>query len=417
MRIAIWHNLPSGGGKRALYYHVKGLVERGHYVESWCPSTADQSYLPLNTLITEHVKPFTWRPQEPKVRLGSWLAPYFDIVNKLKEMDRHTLECAQEINRGGFDLLFANSCMFFRTTAIGRYVSLPRALYLQEPCRSLYEALPRSPWVALPSPKRYWEYPKFLVKFVQNWIYLQGLRIQMREEIRNARIYDKILVNSLYSRESVLRAYGLDAEVCYLGIDTDVFREFDLPREDLVVGIGAFVPEKNIEFVIKAVGKLSAPRPRLVWVGNVGSSRYIEGLKQLAASLDVSFEPWLRVDDSAIVDLLNRAAVMAYAPRLEPFGLVPLEASACRLPVVAVAEGGVRETVIDGVNGLLVESNPRAMAQAIERLLNDFSFARALGNQGHRIVIERWTEEQAVDRLEQHLFSQLEDDDADTGVF
>src|SRR6266446_7167318 len=46
VKIAVWHNLPSGGGKRALYYHVRGLVERGHTVESWCPPTADQSYLP-----------------------------------------------------------------------------------------------------------------------------------------------------------------------------------------------------------------------------------------------------------------------------------------------------------------------------------------------------------------------------------
>ena len=32
MKIAIWHNLPSGGGKRALYNHIKALKENGHYV-------------------------------------------------------------------------------------------------------------------------------------------------------------------------------------------------------------------------------------------------------------------------------------------------------------------------------------------------------------------------------------------------
>jgi hypothetical protein len=32
MKIAVWYNLPSGGAKRALYYHVRGLVERGHTV-------------------------------------------------------------------------------------------------------------------------------------------------------------------------------------------------------------------------------------------------------------------------------------------------------------------------------------------------------------------------------------------------
>jgi len=33
LKIAVWHNLPSGGGKRALYQHVKGLVDRGHDLE------------------------------------------------------------------------------------------------------------------------------------------------------------------------------------------------------------------------------------------------------------------------------------------------------------------------------------------------------------------------------------------------
>jgi len=41
MRIAVWHNLPSGGAKRALYDHVRGLVDRGHSIESWCLPTSD----------------------------------------------------------------------------------------------------------------------------------------------------------------------------------------------------------------------------------------------------------------------------------------------------------------------------------------------------------------------------------------
>jgi glycosyltransferase involved in cell wall biosynthesis len=57
-----------------------------------------------------------------------------------------------------------------------------------------------------------------------------------------------------------------------------------------------------------------------------------------------------RFSDENIVELLNRAAVMVYSARLEPFGLAPLEANACATPVVAVAEGGVRESIRNGVN-------------------------------------------------------------------
>ena len=57
MRIAVWHNLPSGGAKRALHDQVRGLVGRGHVVESWCPPTADQEFLSIGQLVPEHVVP------------------------------------------------------------------------------------------------------------------------------------------------------------------------------------------------------------------------------------------------------------------------------------------------------------------------------------------------------------------------
>ena len=94
---------------------------------------------------------------------------------------------------------------------------------------------------------------------------------------------------------------------------------------------------------------------------------------------------------------------MVYAPRLEPFGLAPLEANACGLPVVAVAEGGVRETIIDGVNGLLVQHQPQMMAHAIQRLAHDKDLAAQLSKNGSKIVQEKWSVNSAVERLERQL--------------
>ena len=57
---------------------------------------------------------------------------------------------------------------------------------------------------------------------------------------------------------------------------------------------------------------------------------------------------------------------MIYMPHNEPFGFAPLEANACGTPVVALAEGGVKETVVTGVNGTLVsDEDPRTVAAAI----------------------------------------------------
>lgn len=404
MRIAVWHNLPSGGGKRALYYHVRGLVERGHTVEVWCPPTADQRYLPLRDLVSEHVVPFDWTPLVGRGRLGEVAANYRNATAKLAAMDRHCRACADQINQGAYDVLFANACMLFRTTSIGRHVRLPSALYLQEPFRWLYEALPELPWIALPSPGRVWSSRyRHLKRFIRNLVEVQALRVQAREELLSARAFTSILVNSHFSRESLLRAYGLESKVCYLGVDSALFVNQRKPCERFVVGLGALVPEKRPEMAIEALSRLPEPRPDLVWIGNVSIETYVDELRALARARAVNLRLEVGIADKDVVSLLNRAAMLVYAPRLEPFGFAPLEANACGRPVVAVAEGGVRETVFDGINGLLVEDDPAAMARAIERLLGDPAYASRLGAAGREMVESDWSLPASIDRLERRL--------------
>jgi glycosyltransferase involved in cell wall biosynthesis len=413
MKIAVWHNLPSGGGKRALYYHVRGLVARGHAVEAWCPPTSDRDYLPLGEFVTENVVPLDIRQS----RVRTFLAGremlrdqlHSNLLAQVEALDEHCRKCAEEINRGGFDILFANSSLIQAVSSIGRYVETAKALYLQEPHRGLYEARGNGlPWVAIPAIKTPWIRPRYLSWFMANLIGTQQLRQVAREELLNARAFDRILVNSFFSRESLLRAYGLDSAVCYLGVDNQLFVNRHQSREGFVVGLGELGPHKNVEFIIRAVAEIFAPRPRLIWIGNVSHQFYSEEMQRLAKSADVSLESRTRISDSELVEMLNRASVMAYAPRLEPFGFAPLEANSCGLPVVAVAEGGVRETMVDGVNGLLVDAEPRAMGKGIEQLLKNREYARQLGETGFRMVAEKWSWDAALDRLEQQFVRTIE---------
>jgi len=313
-------------------------------------------------------------------------------------------------------LLFANTCVLLHVSCIGRHVYIPKVIYLQEPCRYLYEArtqelyrslsapdpAPQLPWLALPKAEAA-GFISNLRRFPRDFMQIQAWRLQAREEWLGAKAFDAILVNSFFSRETVLRTYGLDARVCYLGIDTKKFVNQHQSRENFMVGVGVIDPPKNIRFVIEAVGKMRAPRPSLIWVGNIANQSYLQELTELAKDSGVSFEPRVRVSDDELVQILNRAMMMVYAPRLEPFGLAPLEASACGLPVVAVAEGGMRETIIDGVNGLLVDGKAQAMATAIESLMSDHAYARQLGENGTDLVIQRWSMAAAIDRLEENF--------------
>lgn len=406
LKIAVWHNLPSGGGKRALYEHVKGLAHRAHHIEVWCPSTADTTYLPLSEFAREHVLSFDWQAPAHAGRIENIMHPYRSIETKLVAMEHHCQACATEISAGNFDVLFVNACMFFRTPPLGRMLKeLPSVIYLGEPYRWFYEALPSLPWLALPDVGGSPYSAKNLKKFLRDLIRVQGFRLQAREERSSAAGFSKILVNSLFSRESVIRAYGLDASVCYLGVDGDLFHPTGVVRENFVIGLGSLTREKGVEVAIRTLATLPLEkRPELKWVGNISSTNYHQEMVNLAAELGVRFEPKINLSDTELIDLLNRAVMLLYTSQLEPFGFAPLEANACGTPVVAIAEGGVRETVRHMENGLIVhERDPQALGREVLALLDDAELADRLGKNGRAMMLGQWTWDAAVDRLEDQL--------------
>jgi len=401
LRIAIWHNLPSGGGKRQLYNHVKGLLDRGHYIESWCPDTADTDYLPLGKVIKENVVPL----QKKRSLYHSPVRPIGITRELLDTLETHCSVCAEEILRGKFDVLFANACMFLRTTPIAKYLNLPSALYLGEPYRWFYEAMPELPWIApLPFFQQKPSFGSIRDYFVRQ-VSLTGIRLQARAELEYAKRFDRILVNSVYSRESVQRAYNLNSKVCYLGIDTDYYQPTGEPKENFVVGLGTLYHGKGVDRAIRALGTVAREkRPDLVWIGNGALPEALNEYKALAASLQVNFIPRIHIPDPEVISLLSRALAMVYTSRLEPFGLAPLEANACMTPVVGVAEGGIRETIRDGVNGFLVaDDNPQGLGERICRFLDNPQLAAEMGAKARDYVKETWNLQQCTDNIERHL--------------
>lgn len=380
-------------------------------METWCPETADADYLSLAELAPEHRLPFRFpAPTTGAARLFQKISGAEDLL--LSEMNRHSQACADAIAAGGFDVLFAAPCVIFRVPRLGRYLKgrgLPLALYLQEPRRELYEARPELPWIALkknsgdsrPAWRRWRER-------ISDYRRVAYLREGARLELEDAKCYDRILVNSFYSRESIARVYGLDARVCYLGYDATRFHRADPrpPRENFIVGLGSLDYIKGVDTALEAIARLPLPRPPLVWISNFGEPVYEAEMRVLAQRLGVELRIERKISDREIVDLLNRARVLLYTSRLEPFGYAPVEAGACGLPVVAVAEGGVRETVLDDVNGLLCDRDPAEIANAITRL-NDEELAVRLGDEGERLAKARWSPEQSIIRLEKQLHATI----------
>ncbi|HEY0022663.1 MAG TPA: glycosyltransferase family 4 protein [Longimicrobium sp.] len=400
MRIAVWHNLSTGGGKRSLYTHVRGLVERGHRVSAWTLSER-RDYLPLSGLVDERVVPMSWRARTPGSPAGRVYGVYHNRVARLRAMIEACRRSAEEIDAGGFDVVLVHGDEVYGMPFVPRHLRTPGAVYLHEPFRPFYEARPVLPWVGDVTAGG--SVLRRAALAAADAARLLTDRAQAREEHRNALAAGTILVNSFYSRESVIRTYGRDARVCYLGVDTSLFRPTGRPRERFVAGLGAVDAAKGVELAIRAVSLLPAPRPPLVWVADRATPAYRARMEEVSAELDVDFRVRLRVTDGELVEVLNTAAALVYTSELEPFGLAPLEAAACGTPVVAVAEGGVRETIRDGMNGFAVQRSADEVAAGLRALLDDPALARRLGEAGARNVEEEWSTARGIDRLEAEL--------------
>ena len=114
-------------------------------------------------------------------------------------------------------------------------------------------------------------------------------------------------------------------------------------------------------------------------------------LRALATELGVADRLVLRgrVSREAMPALLRSADAVVCAPWYEPFGMVPPEAMACGVPVVATAVGGQIDTIVHGTTGLHVPPrDPHALAGALRRLLGDPALRRELGRAG--VERARW---------------------------
>ncbi|KOX31063.1 glycosyl transferase [Saccharothrix sp. NRRL B-16348] len=162
-----------------------------------------------------------------------------------------------------------------------------------------------------------------------------------------------------------------------------------------IVSVGRLVPRKGFQDLITALRSL--PDTELVIAGgpvHVESDPEAQRLAAHAERVGVRGRLWLagQVSRDAMPALLRSADVVACVPWYEPFGIVPLEAMACGVPVVASAVGGLTDTVVDGVTGVLVPPrDPSALARALNSLLVDQARREACGLAGLDRVGVRYT--------------------------
>ncbi len=265
-------------------------------------------------------------------------------------------QAIESFDFSGYDLVFSSSHCVAKSAK-----SAPGALsvcYCHTPMRYVWDRF-----------DDYFGDKKFLVRHL-----IAGQAARLRKwDKRTAVRVDHWLANSTVVRQRIVDWYSVSENqvvVVHPPVDIDRFKTSDqlpVPKGlysfgyDLVVS--ALVAYKKIDIAIRAA--LKAERPLVI----VGKGPELERLQHLAEG----HEGQKLIHFAGAVSDADLPAFYAHCrcfvfPGLEDFGITPLEATASGRPVVALGQGGVLDTVIEGLNGIFFhEQTSDALAEALNR--------------------------------------------------
>ncbi len=179
-----------------------------------------------------------------------------------------------------------------------------------------------------------------------------------RQDLAGAGGPDVFVANSRHVANRIERCYGRTAEVVHPPVDVDHFLGLPHASEDFYLAFGRVVPYKRVDLAVAACARLT----RRLEVA--GDGRALDAIRTVAGE-GVRFLG--NVSDAERDRLLGGARALLF-PGEEDFGIVPVEAQAAGLPVIAYGVGGASESVLDGRTGVLfAEQTVAALASAIER--------------------------------------------------
>lgn len=187
--------------------------------------------------------------------------------------------------------------------------------------------------------------------------------------------FDHHIANSQYTAEELIPASRGHTTrrgiwVCPMGVDTRVFTPLETGRPDgrRLLYAGRLAREKNIGLLIDVMDRLE-PEYTLDVLGDGPEREWFEQEAQRRAPGRVRFHGYV-ADRSDYIAHLRRAGAFLHPNPSEPFGIGPLEAMACGIPVVAPESGGVLSYASQD-NAWLCDPEPEAFAAAVRSVVED----------------------------------------------
>jgi starch synthase len=231
---------------------------------------------------------------------------------------------------------------------------------------------------------------------------------------------DAVIAVSKGTKDDIMRAYpevdpdrihviynGIDLEEYQKTADTTALTKYGVdPALPYVLFVGRITRQKGVTHLVDAIHYLPPDTQVVLCAGAPDTPEIAAEMREKveeARALN-SKVVWIEkmVTKPEAIQLYSNASVFCCPSVYEPFGIINLEAMACRAPVVASATGGILEVVVDGVTGYLVPfdqdpvttfpSNPdkfaRDLAEKISDLLADPEKAKRFGKAGRKRVEE-----------------------------
>jgi glycosyltransferase involved in cell wall biosynthesis len=200
---------------------------------------------------------------------------------------------------------------------------------------------------------------------IMRFLAMQWIRTHSRFDQRSVNNLDQVVAISATVQRRIKDYHNRSSEVIYPPVDTSKFRCDEYG--DFWLSVNRIYPEKRIDLQFEVFREL--PEERLVVVGGYAegdhASRYYE---KLVRDIPENVEMHGAVSEAELIDLYARCKGLICTAVDEDFGLTPVEAMASGKPVVAVNEGGFKETVVRGETGLLVGANMDELARAVKEI-------------------------------------------------
>ncbi|MGL1934925.1 MAG: glycogen synthase [Fibrobacterales bacterium] len=241
---------------------------------------------------------------------------------------------------------------------------------------------------------------------------------------------DGIIAVSKEMKKDVVDAYGVDpnkVEVIYNGIDLDYYQpdwdeatleKFGIdPKKPMVLFVGRITRQKGISHLVDSIELINSDTQVVLCAGSPDTPEIEQEVREKIEAVQKKRDGviWISemVDHTDLRRFYTHADVFVCPSLYEPFGIINLEAMACKTPVVGSAVGGIPEIIVDGETGLLVPleseskinfepKHPRgfhnSLAFKINQLLDNPSLRESMGEAARKRVEEIFSWERIAEQ-------------------